>query len=135
LETAQQSNWRLTSFCETLQAKAINKMSRKHAQSTCSRLQILKFPTGLQLGDDPFGPLTPAGPSFSWFGRVSILGKNFRVRPPLRAECYVFSQRLATEQSKTPFKLSFFLNYFSPERLDDLAPKKPKLFDGHVIEA
>jgi len=38
------------------------------------------------------------------------------------------------EQGKTPLKLSLFLSYSSPERLDDLVPKKPKLFDRHVIE-
>ncbi len=43
---------------------------------------------------------------------ISILGKNLRIRPVLRAQSYVFSRRIATEQSKTPLKLSLFLELF-----------------------
>jgi hypothetical protein len=46
----------------------------------------------------------------------------------LRARRYGFSRKVAMEQGKTPLKLSLFLSYSSPERLDDRVPKKPKLF-------
>jgi hypothetical protein len=52
----------------------------------------------------------------------------------LRTRRYGFSRKVAMEQGKTPLKLSLFLSYSSPERLDDLVPKKPKFFDRHVIE-
>jgi hypothetical protein len=121
----------------TSRAKAAGAINNSNAGASFarSRLEILKLHARFQLRDDPFGSLTPTRPGFSWFGRVSILEKNLWMRSLLRAEGYVFSGRFTTEQTKTPLKLSFFLSYFSPERLDDLAPKKPKVFDRHVIEA
>lgn len=65
---------------------------------------------------------------------VAILGDNLRVWPAVRARFYVFSRKIAMEQTKTPLKLSLFLSYFSPENLGDFLSKKPKVFDRQFFE-
>ena len=97
-----------------------------------SHRQIVKRLTGLQLRDDPFGFLTPPRPSFGWFGRVSVLGSNLRIRPSL-SPAFLF-RRIALEQSKASLKFSLFFSDFCPKGRGDFVAKNPQLVDRHIFQ-
>ena len=98
-----------------------------------SHRQIVKRLTGLQLRDDPFGFLTPPRPSFGWFGRVSVLRSNLRIRPSLSPAFHVF-RRMTLKQSKASLKFSLFSNDFCPKDLGDFVAKNPQLVDRHIFQ-
>ena len=97
-----------------------------------SHRQIVKRLTGLQLRDDPFGFLTPPRPSFGWFGRVSVLGSNLRIRPSL-SPAFLF-RGIALEQSKASLKFSLFFSDFCPKGRGDFVAKNPQLVDRHIFQ-